>query len=759
MWEKHGFWILLLAVLVVAALGSPLFSNENILSARDADLTQQFLHARGFGFGELKQGHLPLWNPYIYGGLPFLGDFQSALLYPPNLIFLILPLGLALNWSFGLHLFILALGMYLWAVLKGLRPVAAFVAGVAGMFSGTVLLHIFAGHLSNVCSVAWVPFLFAGIDMWLARRQWPWLLVSAGAVALQVYAGHPQYFYYTALVAGLYSLLHLPGAPRLLQAALGLIAIYPAGMLFSAAQLIPGLAATSEAVRSGGVAYEFSAMFSFPPENLLTLFAPWVYGDMRVAPYWGRCYLWEMCFFAGAGTFVLACFGSARKPESGRRWPLLVAFLCVVILALGTHTPLHKLLYHVLPGFSSFRGSSKFIVFAGLFLAMFAGYGMDRLRRKEKFPMALAGGVILLGVVIACAGWTVSSESIRHWFDLAVQSKESYLNPAAIQNADFLRHAVAAARNSLWIAGASLIVFAGICLVVNTWKPGVWFVTVAVAGELLIFARSTVITFPLADFTYAPLADYFRKNPGDYRTLNLINADSSMLLRKENIWGYDPGVLKRYAQLLFVSQGLDPAQAGQYLPFRSPHPLLSMLRCQVALVPNSAGQVDLKPFGDAFPRFFLASKYKVIPDAAARLAELKSPWFDLKEQVILEEEPVPVPDGSTPRGEIRVGNSTTDSWEVDVKTDRPAILVMTDAYSRDWHVTALPGSTQTTYKLLPANHAIRAIPLAAGTHRLRIEYSPTGFGLGIALTVVSFAAAGGALYYFRRRETAPAEKA
>lgn len=741
--KPHFIWLLLLAVLAAIPMASELFSTTRVLSEGSTDITLHFLFSRAFGFGEIARGNLPLWNPYIYGGIPYLGQFQSALLYPLNLIFLFPPLPLAINWSFYLHIFLLGAGMYAWALWRNLLRPAAFVAGVAAMFSGTVLLHIFAGHLSNVCSLAWIPLVFAGIDQWLRHRQLGWIFLSSAAAALQVYAGHPQYVYYTALVAGLYSLVHLIGVPRPISAAAGLAAIYPLAALLAAAQLIPGVLATSEAVRSGGVAYEFSAMFSFPPENFLTLFAPWVFGDMRAAPYWGRCYLWEMSFFAGIGTFVLACFGSMRKPERGNRWPLLAALLCVVILALGMHTPLHKFLYNVLPGFSSFRGSSKFIIFAGLFIAMFAGFGMDRLLRGQKFPTALAGVIILLGVVLAGASWTVSSEKILHWFDLVQQSRESYLRPDAMLNDSILRSAVAAASNSLLVAGACLIGFATMALVANRWKPAAWVIAVAMVGELLVFARSTIASFPFKDFTYAQLADSFQKNPGDYRVLNMLNPDSAMMLRKENIWGYDPGVLKRYAQLLYASQGLDPEQAGQYLAFRSMHPILSLLRGEYIIAPNGAVQ----RLGDPFPRFFFVSRYKVIPDATARLAELKSSWFDLKDEVILEKEPNPAPSGSTARGEIRVLDSNTDSWTFEVTNDRPTILVMTDSYSRDWHATALEGSTQTSYEILPADHAIRAIPLAAGTHRIRITYSPSGFGAGLLISTLTIATLGVTLFW------------
>ncbi len=70
---------------------------------------------------------------------------------------------------------------------------------------------------------------------------------------------------------------------------------------------------------------------------------------------------------------------------------------------------------------------------------------------------------------------------------------------------------------------------------------------------------------------------------------------------------------------------------------------------------------------------------------------------------------------------------------------------MTDSYSKEWKAESLPGSVQITYDILPANHAIRAIPLAAGRHLLKIEYAPTGFGIGILISLASILGAATAL--------------
>ena len=72
-----------------------LVPGARVLGSETADMARQFLPWREFGFAELAKGNLALWNPHNYAGAPFFGGMQSALLYPPNALFLVLPAPLA----------------------------------------------------------------------------------------------------------------------------------------------------------------------------------------------------------------------------------------------------------------------------------------------------------------------------------------------------------------------------------------------------------------------------------------------------------------------------------------------------------------------------------------------------------------------------------------------------------------------------------------------------------------------------------------
>lgn len=268
-----------LALLVLALFRTTLWQATNILGSDSTDMAGQFVAWRSFGFGALAQGRLPLWNPYLYAGEPFFGGMQSALLYPPNVIFLLLPLNVALNWSIAINMWLLGAFMFAWARMRGLSHPASFLAGALIMFCGACAPHIYAGHLPNLCTMPWAPLILLSIDGWIDRRHPKWLLIGVGAVAIQIFAGHIQYVFFTAIAAGLYALARLIQTRVNIAAALGLLSIYPAGAALAGVQLLTAMEASGESVRGGMVGWSFVSSYSFPPENFLTTIVPHVYGS------------------------------------------------------------------------------------------------------------------------------------------------------------------------------------------------------------------------------------------------------------------------------------------------------------------------------------------------------------------------------------------------------------------------------------------------------------------------------------------------
>jgi hypothetical protein len=765
--------IALLLLLTVGIFADVLFlPGEKVLSHTGEDLFAQHIHWRAFGFGELKKGNLALWNPHIYCGAPFFGGMQSALLYPPNWIFLALPLAKAVNASIALHVFLAGLFMYLWARHRGLHRPAAFFSGSLLMLGGTCFPHIYAGHLPNLCTMVWAPLLFLSIDGLFAvettgstgpekpRRPGPgwWILLGAFAFSMQIFAGHPQYVFYTAVAAGIYFALRLSRAEKRLEPAVSFIALFVFAASLSAVQLLSGVDASAEAVRSGGVPFKFASMYSFPWENLGTLLAPDLFGGPNRAHYWGKWSPAEMTLFISLAGLVLAVYGAVRGPKSRRPFHLsMIAILFV--LALGKRTPLFPLLYRFVPGFDLFRGSSKFTFPLSLFLVMLAGVGLDHLLRSEKTSripalLSVLSAAVIGGLSLAVRVGSSAGDPNGWWARLMASvygTGESLLPLEVRGKAALFREAGRDTAASLAWAAAVLLVAAAFFYWSRRSRTACYaFVAMAIL-ELLLFVRWFRPTFPLAEAIPPIYEQFARARPGDGRVFNMNYPDKCMSAGLDAIWGYDPIIPKRYAELVFYSQGKDPDKAGQQITFEKIPRLYSMLRLTYLLQPED-DSLRYRQLADPMPRLKLISRYRVVAGRDRILADMTAASSDFGSEVLLESEPRVSPDSTGPPGTVRLVDASTDRLEIEADLERNSILLITDGYAGGWRVRALSPGPQDSYQVMPADYALRAVPLKAGSHHFVVEYSPGAFRIGRVISAGSWLVfLGVAVVLFRSR--------
>jgi hypothetical protein len=752
--------LLILAAICILLFGGVLFGpGGRVLSNTGTDLQQQHLYWYGFGFSELRQGRLPLWNPHIFSGTAFYGTFQSGLLYPLNWHFLFLPLDRAVNLAIVGHIFLLGAFTFLWLRFRGLGAVAGLTAGALVMLAGPTFLHLYPGHLGPMQAMAWAPLVLLAVDGVLRRGEWRWSVPGMCAVAMQVFAGAPQYVYITALAAGLYAgILWIAAGCRPL-AALRLLTIYLGGLALAAVELCAGTDAAAESVRAGGVSRPIAAMLSLPPENLLTFLLPRFFGDMDGQAYWGRGYLWEMCLFVGVTGLLLALYGAARGERRESRVAVAV-ILVMLVVALGAYTPLFDLLYRWLPFFSSFRGASKFAFPALLFIAALAAAGLDRLLRDPPPPRAVAFTLGVAALAAAALGfWLRASECGPAWSALVSSqggSLDDYLSRALRASPDF----AAAARR---FAGAQLLLCAltlallAVLLACARRRPRLRYgVALLALAEMFLFAWDFRPTFPLASIRCDFAARHMAGLGRDDRVLIRPMPNAAMAEGLRDIWGFGPLVNRRYAEFMAFSQGRDPDSASQYLEVRRLSRLHTLLRCRAVITEGDSGyRATDNP--DSFPRFLLVGNARVLTARDDLLRALAAPDFDPAREVLLEEPPAPAPAPGGPGGTVELLDEGTDRLLLRVETARPAVLLITDTYARGWRARPLAPGPQTQYQLLPADYVLRGIPLAAGRHLICIEYAPVGFRIGrwISLSALAALLCGVALWRCRasRRST------
>jgi uncharacterized membrane protein YfhO len=118
-------------------------------------------------------------------------------------------------------------------------------------------------------------------------------------------------------------------------------------------------------------------------------------------------------------------------------------------------------------------------------------------------------------------------------------------------------------------------------------------------------------------------------------------------------------------------------------------------------------------------------------------AALTNAAFNPREEVILETAPDPEPRAAANAGTVSLLESSTDYLTLEADVQSPSILLVTDTYAKGWRARPLAGTVQSLYRVLPADYCLRAIPLAAGHHHLRLEYQPAGYVIGKWVSIVS----------------------
>ena len=321
--DRKAWAALVLGAAVLTLFAQALFSANTLVSTANGDLANQFYAWRDFGFSELRKGHLALWNPYIYCGAPYFAGFQSALLYPPNWLFLFLPLVFALNFSMALHVFLAGFFAYLWLSSNRLCFLASLFGAFIYMFGGAYFLHVTPGHLSNLCTMAWIPLVFLSVESLLEFPSFKNVLTGSGILSLQLLSGHTQYFAYTLFLGGLYVfVLILRSREHRLKKILYGSAMLLGSFALTAIQWLAGLEARGENLRESAGSPEFQRFFSLHPLNSLTVLASGLGGNGSRFSCWVDSRIWwESCLFIGIIAFLMAIYGLTQSEnQRGKKW-------------------------------------------------------------------------------------------------------------------------------------------------------------------------------------------------------------------------------------------------------------------------------------------------------------------------------------------------------------------------------------------------------------------------------------------------------
>lgn len=688
------------------------------------DLYSYYYPTVRFAFDEVRHGHLPLWNPYQAAGEPFFANQQHGLLYPFNMLHLLLPSQAAFKWSAIVH-------------MSAALVFAAYLGRTIGLSTGPTLLAALTftfGVLPPLIYVRtwlngaiWLPLEIAlAIRLFRDGGKGWMVLALAAAFACQYVGGYPMYNLLGGYAIGFYAFWQsvVLGRRGQWRAALrGNAALAAAALLacmLSAIQLLPMIQMTGLSPRRfGSLATAGTDLFgSANLRNVATLFIPGLQSRS-----------------VGAAAVPLVLYSAVHPRLRAPAAFFATLALLAAALAAGPATPLYRL-YQQMPTSNWFRFPGEFVCLAALGWAFAIGIGAEALTLRTAGLRRVSWAVPAVLVLLAGA--------------VRIDPLASVLSSAGKVTATTL---IAITVLLLLAAGHSRRLH---------WAA----VLCIVSADLMFgFANSSVIPDVDPDrFEAGPaLLRFLRDHQGLQRTylhappFQLPLAKAGMVHRLFTVADHESLIPLRYAEYAaWAENGSTPSstfppQGGLFLDRHRKHmKLLDLLgvRFVVAFGDSpfaTAAEAVQYPqvfVGDgatvyenprAVPRAFVVGHADAV-DAKTVLARMSSVTFDPLAVALVETGAAAVT-GGVSRPAV-IDSYLPERVMIHANGDAPGLLILTDQFYPGWDAT-VDGKPAPIYC---ADYIFRAVSLPPGDHSVVFTYRPRPLVVGLCITTLTLVA-------------------
>ncbi|MFH1688444.1 MAG: hypothetical protein ABIE70_13110 [bacterium] len=761
------FAVMLLALVV---LFSPFLFSDQMLYGSDTINAGIFM--RSLLIDQVAaDGSVPGWDPYIFGGLPYVDAYHGDTFYPLSAMKFFGSLHRMLGFALFLHIFLAGIFMYLTARRFGLSKIAALVSGSCYMFAAYLISMVAPGHDGKIFATALFPlvmyFLESGFESRGYRSFFHFSMMGL-VIGVIILSPHLQMSYFMLWAAGLYTLFKMIAKWRdsrnFLQvvrpASLAAYAVL-VGLALSAIQFYPGYVYTNDfSPRADSKkGWEWAISWSMHEEEAFSLLIPEFAGtnsQNTQSYYWGKNAFKDNSESTGIVVLFLGLIGLffSRRRE---RWFFGGLALFALTYALGATTPFFKLFFWVIPKVESLRAPAM-IMFLFLFsFAMLAGMGVQWLRdyqaeKKSKldtsrFGYLLWGGpavMLVLALLFSASGQSMLSS----WTSLFYNDAASSAVQQNITKWDLALRNLDSIQSGAWFG----FLFASLTAV-TVWlyrkgKAGTGVLLLLVALPMIDGVRFNsrfIDTFDAErHWAVNPMVQFLQSQPGRYRVMNFGVLPDDMLpyFKIDVVTGYHGNQLKWYDQLLG-----GPGAKNQYNPhflnLAGARFILAGAQQQfpIGFFGNkpvrevaSFGQAKVWENDNALPRAFLADRYQVIEEPEQIYQRILNGAADFRQLVYLEKEPtLTIAHDSAAADSAWIVSYAPDSVVVGLTSSHNQLMVLGDNYYESWH--AFVDDQPAT--ILRAYGTFRAVEVPAGTQSVVFRYKSSRYATGRMITWVT----------------------
>ena len=778
---RPSLWAAALYALATFALGFPAFAGQ-FLAGQYSDQFVAGYAFREFGASVLKAtGGFAQWNPYLFGGMPYIAAMHGDIFYPTFLLRMVMPTDAAMTWSFMIHLFLAGFFTYRFVRSAGFGFYPALFAGVGYMMSGQLASLVSPGHDGKLSVSALFPLALWMLTIGMRKgRSWAWGVLAL-TVGLAVLSPHPQLLQYLLLASAAYT-LHLAVSvlrarqvdPARVFARMGLALIAVAvGGAMGAIQYLPVREYVAWSPRAGGLAdYSIATSYAWPTKELFDAYLPQFAG--MIEAYWGENaihlhsdYMGAILLFLAGAAFV----GLRKDPRKGFLIFWAVTLLIALLWALGGHTPFYRIPYAIVPGTKYFRAPATVFFVGTMALAVLGAAGIERVLTRT-IGLKYAGAWLVFALTVAVLGlFGVLTDFAR-----ALAPDE--MLDMVIQNADEV--VLGAWRSFAFILFAVVVVIAYRRGRMRLRTAG-WALALLAAADSWTIMRHYWIFSPPASVSFKsdPLIETIKRDSVPSRVLAIelepnerrdpsLQGDGLMVHRVRNLLGYHGNQLGRFNDLLQKDDAFQQVFNPRIWELYNVRYLLTNSRDVGQFFPGAQwviGPVKNASGTDTYlyrlpgenPLAWVAPVIVKAADAPVA-STLMNESFDVRQAALFAEDAnvtevdtlaaLPLPS----RIRARVLSYAAGSISLELSEPAPpgSALLVAENYFPGWsaRVDGKPAETAR------ANYTLIGVQLPAGGRKVELSFSDPAYNRGKAVTllalVLTAAMIGGGIFVERR---------
>ncbi|MBM4176015.1 MAG: YfhO family protein [Ignavibacteria bacterium] len=759
-------------------LGAKTFVSGDITSSKSME--SYLAYAR-------ENNTQPLWNPYIFLGMPAYiteinarsFDLLLAIIVFVQKIFQ----SLTSEFSAGptLYFYVLALSTYFLLRNKDVERLIALFGAIAVTFSTGMIIFIAIGHNTKMLTLCMIPLVFLILEKFRDRFNLFYFLLLILAIHAQLLSAHLQeifYAFFAVMIFYVYFILRDIIQKRKEEA----LKLIRSGLLFAAAAIIAvfmsidqywaiyeynptsirGTQSIAEKFQDAGkkagegLDYEYATNWSFSPGEVLTFIMPSFYGygnsiyqgelsqnqPVEVNTYWGQMPFVDVPQYMGILIFVFALFGLYyRRKEPFVQFLGILSFVSLLISFGRTFPVFYDFMFYYFPLFDKFRVPSMILNLLQISFPILAALGVAHFVREKNAGRPIKDNLVkyfLFGFAGLFVLSIILKGGLESWYlDLLSQSQK-------VQR-ELFQYTYDMFMSDTMISSAIAVI--GIGLLYGFLKNKVskeFFIAIVIV--LTVFDLFSISSRGMKKFDESEMDQNFeapsyvneiKKDSSLYRILNLkqdgslgsfnqhSNYHVSFLL--QDFYGYSGAKPRTYQDLVDVIGVSNPT-------------LWRMLNVKYIITDKPFGDSLIKPIfsdekssvqlnGGALPRAYFVNRYEV-KQTPEVLNMIKRNEFDPLDVLFFETDQnldLPNIDPPTNDAYVNITKYVFETINIEVNATGNNLLFLGDTYYPIGWKAFIDGKETRIYR---ANHGFRAIVVSPGKHKIEFRYEPDSYFIG-----------------------------